>query len=119
MMQQMAGSNTILQTIVEDEKRGRVMSLYATAFQGVAPFGSLGAGAAADRFGAPLTLAIGGAACLVASGIFTLHLPALRRAVRPIYRRMGIIPELASGIESASDLQRPPEQRRLAASKVL
>lgn len=110
LMQQMAGSNTILQTIVEDEKRGRVMSLYATAFQGVAPFGSLGAGAAANRFGAPLTLAMGGTACLIAAGIFALHLPALRRAVRPIYRRMGILPEVTSGIESASDLQRPPEQ---------
>lgn len=86
------------------------MSLYATAFQGVAPFGSLGAGAAANRFGAPLTLAMGGIACLIAAGIFALHLPALRRAVRPIYRRMGILPEVTSGIENASDLQRPPEQ---------
>ena len=66
MMQQMAASNTILQTIVEEDKRGRVMSFYAMAFLGMAPFGSLLAGVLAARVGAPLTLAIGGAVCLAA-----------------------------------------------------
>ncbi len=60
MMIQLAGSNTMLQTIVDNEKRGRVMSLYAMSFRGVAPFGSLLAGAAAGLIGASLTLAIGG-----------------------------------------------------------
>src|SRR4051812_16965054 len=70
MMQQMAASNTILQTIVPDDKRGRVMSFYSIAFQGIAPFGSLFAGMIANRVGPPLTLAIGGALCLVAAGWF-------------------------------------------------
>ncbi|MFY9979634.1 MAG: MFS transporter, partial [Candidatus Sulfotelmatobacter sp.] len=80
-MQQMASSNTILQTIVEDKKRGRVMSFYSMAFQGVAPFGSLIAGAAASRIGAPLTLMIGGAICIVGAGVFASQLPVLRGIV--------------------------------------
>ncbi len=67
-MQQMASSNTILQTITEDSKRGRVMSFYSIAFQGVAPFGSLTAGAIASRIGAPHTLMIGGAVCVCGAG---------------------------------------------------
>jgi len=110
MMQQMAASNTILQTIVPDDKRGRVMSFYSIAFQGIAPFGSLFAGIIADRIGAPLTLAIGGALCLVAAGWFASHLPAIRAVVRPIYVQLGIIPEVASGIQAASALQVPPEE---------
>ncbi|MFY9741854.1 MAG: MFS transporter [Candidatus Sulfotelmatobacter sp.] len=109
-MQQMASSNTILQTIVEDKKRGRVMSFYSMAFQGVAPFGSLIAGAAASRIGAPLTLMIGGAICIVGAGVFASQLPVLRRIVHPIYVRMGVIPEVATGIQAASALQQPTEQ---------
>ena len=110
MMQQMAASNTILQTIVPDEKRGRVMSFYSIAFQGIAPFGSLFAGLIANRFGAPLTLASGGALCLFAAGWFARQLPAIREVVRPIYVQLGIIPEVASGIQAASALQVPPEE---------
>ena len=109
-MQQMASSNTILQTIVEDKKRGRVMSFYSMAFQGVAPFGSLIAGAAASRIGAPLTLIIGGAICVAGAGLFASQLPVLRGIVRPIYIRMGVIPEVASGIQAASALQQPTEE---------
>ncbi len=109
-MQQMASSNTILQTIVENEKRGRVMSFYSMAFQGVAPFGSLIAGAVAMRIGAPHTLVIGGALCVAGAALFALRLPVIRQAVRPIYASMGILPEVASGIQSASALQTPPEQ---------
>jgi MFS family permease len=109
-MQQMASSNTILQTIVDDEKRGRVMSFYLMSFQGVAPFGSLIAGSVASRIGAPHTLMIGGAICVLGAGLFALQLPAIRRAVRPIYARMGIIPEVAQGIQAASLLQTPPEE---------
>ncbi|HLV88024.1 MAG TPA: MFS transporter [Candidatus Sulfotelmatobacter sp.] len=104
-MQQMASSNTILQTIVENTKRGRVMSFYAIAFQGVAPFGSLIAGAIAARIGAPHTLMIGGAICVCGAVLFASELPALRRLVRPIYARIGIIPEVAVGIQSATALQ--------------
>ncbi|MFY9977333.1 MAG: MFS transporter, partial [Candidatus Sulfotelmatobacter sp.] len=99
-----------LQTIVEDRKRGRVMSFYSMAFQGVAPFGSLIAGAAASRIGAPLTLMIGGAICIAGAGTFASQLPVLRRIVRPIYIRMGVIPEVATGIQAASALQQPTEQ---------
>jgi MFS family permease len=108
-MQQMASSNTILQTIIEDRKRGRVMSFYAISFQGVAPFGSLIAGAVASRIGAPYTLMIGGATCMVGAAIFASQLPVLRQLIRPTYAQVGIIPEVAAGIHTASVLQEPPE----------
>lgn len=109
-MQQMAASNTILQTITEHSKRGRVMSFYAMAFQGVAPFGSLIAGAVASRIGVPFTLAIGGAICMLGAAVFDFQLPAIRRIVRPIYVQSGIIPEVATGLHAASALQQPPEE---------
>jgi MFS family permease len=109
-MQEMAASNTILQTIVENKKRGRVMSFYAMSFQGLAPFGSLIAGAAAARIGAPETLMIGGGICILGAGAFAMQLPALRQVIHPIYVRIGIIPELAEGIHAASVLQEPPEE---------
>jgi MFS family permease len=93
LMQQMAPSNTILQTIVDDEKRGRVMSFYSMAFLGMAPFGALLAGYLAERIGAPATMMVNGAVCLVASLLFARKLPAIREVVRPIYRSMGILPE--------------------------
>jgi MFS family permease len=109
MMTQMASSNTILQTIVEDDKRGRVMSYYTMAVMGMAPFGSLLAGTAASKIGAPLTLSFSGAVCVVGAGLFTLKLPEIRRRVRPIYVGLGIIPEIAAGIRDATVLQTPPE----------
>jgi MFS family permease len=109
-MQQMASSNTILQTISEEEKRGRVMSFYSMAIQGVAPFGSLIAGAVASRIGAPHTLMIGGVTCMAGSALFAWRLPALRQLVRPIYAQMGIVRELAAGINTASVLQEPPQE---------
>ena len=96
-----ASCNTILQTILEEDKRGRVMSFFTVAFIGMAPFGSLGAGAMASIMGARETLLVGAAACLVGAGIFARHLPQIREKIRPIYRRMGIIREVADGIESA------------------
>ena len=109
-MQQMAASNTILQTISEDEKRGRVMSFYSMAFQGVAPFGSLIAGAVANHIGAPRTLMFGGTMCVAGAALFAWKLPALRQLVRPIYMQMGIIPEVARGIQAASLMQEPPHE---------
>jgi MFS family permease len=102
MMVQMAAANTLLQTIVDDDKRGRVMSFYSMAFMGMAPFGSLLAGTLASKFGAPITNIIGGSICLLAAIVFARKLPRLREMVRPIYARMGIIPEVATGIQSAS-----------------
>ena len=93
LMQQMAPSNTILQTIVDDEKRGRVMSFYAMAFLGMVPFGSLLTGNLADRFGAPAAVMFNGVVCIAGSLIFARKLPAIRKVVHPIYVRMGILPE--------------------------
>lgn len=93
LMQQMAPSNTILQTIVDDEKRGRVMSFYSMAFLGMSPFGSLLAGSLAARIGAPRTVMVNGAMCLLASLLFSRKLPEIRKIVRPIYVRLGIVAE--------------------------
>ncbi len=92
MMQGMAGSNTVIQTIVTDDKRGRVMSYYTMAFMGMAPFGSLLAGTMASAVGAPLSVIMTGAVVIVGAAWFTTRLPGLRREIRPIYREMGILP---------------------------
>jgi MFS family permease len=105
MMVQMAASNTILQTLVDDDKRGRVMSLYSMAFIGTAPIGSLLAGAAAARYGAPATIAAGGTLSLASALFFARRLPRLRALVRPIYARLGILPEVATGIQAVSTEQ--------------
>ncbi len=106
MMQGMAASNTIIQTLTSEDKRGRVMSYYTIAFVGMAPFGSLLAGAMAHMIpatpiwivagtvltGAQWTVLINGLAVVLGAGWFVTRLPALRRVVRPIYEEMGIIP---------------------------
>jgi len=109
-MMQVAASNTILQTIVDDDKRGRIMSLFTMAFMGMTPFGSLFAGALAARIGAQVTVQIGGLACLVGALLFAAWLPTFREKVRPIYARLDIIPEVAKGIQSASELTVPPKE---------
>jgi MFS family permease len=81
MMLQIATSNTILQTIVEDEKRGRVMSLYTMAFMGTAPFGSLIAGSLAHKIGTPNTLLISGLTCIVAGVLFARKLPKIKTEI--------------------------------------
>jgi len=90
---QFAGGNTFLQTIVEDDKRGRVMSIYTMAFFGVTPFGNLVAGGLANYIGAPNTVIIGGILCILGSIVFTKQLPALKNLVRPLYQKMGLIPQ--------------------------
>ena len=92
MMQGMAGSNTIIQTIVSEDKRGRVMSFYTMAFVGMAPFGSLLAGTLASAIGAPWTVVLNGSLILVGAAWFTTQLPAVRREIRPVYQQMGILP---------------------------
>ncbi len=108
-MVQMAASNTVLQTIVDEDKRGRVMSFYTMAFMGTAPFGSLLAGSVAERIGAPHTLLFGGVGCVLGALWFARALPALRRDVRPIYVKIGILPEMAAGIHQTSEFSVPPE----------
>ena len=108
MLMQMTSSNTILQTIVDDDKRGRVMSFYTMAFMGTAPFGSLLAGSLASKVGAPNTLLIGGVACILGALIFMRKLPKIKKSIRPVYIRLGILPELVAGIQSATKLINPP-----------
>ncbi len=90
-MQQLEASNTILQTVTEDKKRGRVMSFYSMAFQGMSPIGALIAGAMASRMGAPFTLMIGGAICICGAAWFGWQLPTLRQLVHPIYVQNGLV----------------------------
>lgn len=91
---QVASSNTILQTIVEEDKRGRVMSFYSMSFTGMVTFGNLIAGFAANRIGASATLAIGGVACILGAIWFYRQRPIIRPLVRSIYEQIGIIPEV-------------------------
>jgi MFS family permease len=102
MMVVMASTNTILQTIVEDDMRGRVMSFYTMAFLGTAPLGSLFAGFAADHIGPTRTVTLGGVACALAAVAFAARLPRLRVHVRPIYIERGILAaaEIEGGAKS-------------------
>jgi MFS family permease len=92
MMQVTAASNTVLQTIVEDDKRARVMSYFMMAFMGSGPFGSLLAGALAPVIGAPGTVVLSGVGCIAGAVWFWFQLPKLRPLIRPIYQQLGILP---------------------------
>lgn len=92
MMQFAAASNTVIQTIVEEDKRGRVMSYYTMAYMGASPFGSLLAGGLAPVLGAPGAVLLCGIGCVAGAAWFWLQLPKLRPVIRPIYQRLGILP---------------------------
>jgi MFS family permease len=92
MLQAAAGSNTIIQSLVAEDKRARVMSYYTMAFFGSAPFGSLLAGALAERIGASHTVMLTGACCIAGSLWFTLERPKIGAIMRPIYERQGLLP---------------------------
>jgi MFS family permease len=92
MIQAASVSNTIIQSLVPDDKRARVMSYYTMAFFGTSPFGSLLAGLLAHRIGAPHTVIITGAFCIGGSLWFTLQLSKIRPIMRPIYRELGLLP---------------------------
>jgi len=92
MMQGAAASNTVIQTLVPEDKRARVMSYYTMAFVGLAPFGSLLAGTLAHLLGAPRAVIITGAFCIAGSIWYTFELPRIRAVMRPIYQQLGIIP---------------------------
>ena len=96
MIIQLAASNTVLQTLVDDDKRGRVMSLYMMALLGMTPWGSLLAGALTARAGIAPTLFLQGAASFGIAMIFAGQLPRLKAVIRPIYVKMGIIPVFPS-----------------------
>lgn len=111
MIVTMASCNTLLQTIVDDDKRGRVMSLYTMAFMGMAPFGSMLAGTVAEYISVKYTLAACGILSALSIIPFALNLRQLREMVKPIFGRLGILPEIATGLQSASNLSAPPEER--------
>ena len=90
MMLQMASSNTLLQAMVPDHLRGRVMALYSMMFMGMAPLGALFAGALADRIGAPVTVVLGGVLCLAGGLVFGARLPKIRREARALIVAQGL-----------------------------
>ena len=90
LMQTASASNTIIQSLVTEDKRARVMSYYTMAFFGAAPFGSLLAGVLAERIGAPHTVFVTGAFCVAGSLWFSIELPKVSAVMRPIYERMGV-----------------------------
>ncbi|HEY4695947.1 MAG TPA: MFS transporter, partial [Candidatus Hydromicrobium sp.] len=109
MIIHIASTNTILQTITEDDKRGRVMSFFTMAFMGMTPFGNLLAGFFANSIGAANTVLISGGICILGTVIFSLKLPLIRKIIRPIYIKKGIISEIAKGVQVASEAKIPPK----------
>lgn len=91
MMLAVASTNTILQTIVEDRLRARVAAIYIMCFLGVSPLGALAAGSLAQYIGPPAVLAFGGGLALAGAALYARTLPAIRRAIRPVYERLGIL----------------------------
>jgi MFS family permease len=102
MMQGLTSSNTILQTLVDENVRGRVMSYYTMAFVGMAPFGSLMAGGLAHAIGAPKTVIVSGVACILGGLWFWSQLGTIRREMRPIYERLGVLPQSQPPLEEAA-----------------
>ena len=86
-------TNMILQTIVDDDKRGRVLSLYTAAFLGMAPLGSMLGGLLTDAIGISATLTLGGASCAAAAMYLNRQRPRIRAELRPIYERLGVVPK--------------------------
>lgn len=93
LMTQIVATNTIVQTIVDDDKRGRVMAFYTIALQGSMPIGSLLSGTLAARIGAQTTLIVSGIACALLAYWFWRKLPEIRKMIRPRYAELGIVPE--------------------------
>ena len=102
MMVGLAAANTMVQTLADEDKRGRVMSFYTMAFFGVMPFGSLLAGWLGGRIGAPATVLATGIFALGGVAIFASILPRLRPHIRPVYERFGIVPVVAAGLRDAT-----------------
>ena len=91
VMLQTACSNTLIQTLVPDNLRGRMMGLYSMMFMGMAPIGALGAGVAANVMGAPMTVAIGGVVCVLGAVVFARFLPQFRAEARQIIVAQGMV----------------------------
>jgi MFS family permease len=108
-MVHLAASNTLIQTLVREHMRGRVMALYAMAFMGMATFGSLLAGAVAGLIGAAWTLTGGGLLCILGAAVFGYGLPRLREEVRPVYVEKGILPNPAAPLHDATAMEEEVE----------
>jgi MFS family permease len=107
LMVHLAAGNTLAQAVLEDDKRGRVMSFFAMAFIGIAPLGALLAGSLARVVGAPVVVGFGGAACIASSVWFASRRPAIGEIVRPLYARSGVVPE-EPGFPCGPGLAPPP-----------
>jgi len=105
IMLQMASSNTLIQVMVPDELRGRVMALYSMMFMGMAPLGALLGGALSDRLGAPMTVAIGGLASIIGAWWFGLQLPKIRGEARRL-----ILAQAMAGGAPAEEMSTPVVQ---------
>jgi MFS family permease len=112
MMLDVASTNTLLQTLSEENKRGRVMSFYSMAFRGMSPFGSLLAGGIGSAVGTPAAILMSGSVCVVGGGFYLTKLPVIRKLVRPIYQSMGILPQIAEGVEQATNPTVKTEQQQ-------
>jgi MFS family permease len=99
LMLQLSSTNTLIQAMVPDRLRGRTMAVYAMMFMGMAPIGSLLAGALASHIGAPLTVALGGAIAIIGAGFFAKYVPQIREQARELIHTQGLLgPEPAVGI---------------------
>jgi MFS family permease len=107
MMIQMAASNTLVQSMIPDNLRGRVMAVYSMMFMGMAPLGAMFAGTVAQTIGAPYTVAIGGAVCILAAVIFALNLSEFRSEAREII--------IALNMASGSPVDRPTGESAILA----
>jgi MFS family permease len=105
---QIIGANTLVQTLVDDDKRGRVMSFHTLCFMGMGPFGNLLIGGLAGALGAPTAVLLGGCGCLLAAAAFATALPRLGRAVHPVYVKMGIVTEPVPNGALRGDLSQEP-----------
>ena len=103
MMLHIASTNTLLQTISEENKRGRVMSFYSMAFRGMSPFGSLLAGGLGSIISVPTAILLSGSVCIASAAFYMVKLPVIRHLVKPIYQSMGILPQIAEGVEQATN----------------
>jgi len=105
IMLQMASSNTLIQVMVPDELRGRMMAVYSMMFMGMAPVGALLGGALSDRLGAPITVAIGGFASVMGAWWFSVQLPKIRVEARQL-----ILAQQMAGGEPAAGVSVPPAE---------
>lgn len=92
MMMHMASSNTLIQTIADDDKRGRAVSFYIMAFSGFGPIGNLIAGYAAKNFGVKITVLCAGFMTLAGAAVFAYNLKKMRVLLEPVYIKRGVLP---------------------------